>query len=222
MAVAADDAWILGLLGRDMSSITTAELFDLRMRRERRYKEYKRRAKERFMSPEGGYLTGSKTHWETRREFGFRSREEEVKLAQRYIMDVNREVEKETNRRKQNTCRAKKGSKDILSRMDELGLPHNADAKVTMDWIASHPAMTRAQHPKATENTLALTPRDIDESCPSRAAVNALQRFMFAPDKFYDNWMSEAKKQVGKAADDGQEEAMDDMANVDRILRETL
>jgi hypothetical protein len=45
---------------------------------------------------------------------------------------------------------------------------------------------------------------------------------MFDPGKFFDNWMSEAKKQVGKAADDGQEEAMDDMVNVERILRETL
>ncbi len=79
-----------------------------------------------------------------------------------------------------------------------VAIPDRCPHSVALDWIASHPAMSRLQ--EEGKATVVLTVDDVlnppHGKAPSRGAVMALQNWANRPNKFYEMMLSEQKKQV--------------------------
>jgi len=77
-------------------------------------------------------------------------------------------------------------------------LPPTASPSVEMDWVKSHPAMTRKDRQKNTDDKILITPDDIlnapNGKCPSRSAAQMLQHYANKPDAFFKELLSETKK----------------------------
>jgi hypothetical protein len=84
-------------------------------------------------------------------------------------------------------------------------LPANADPIVEMNWIKSHPAMTRKARAKNNDKIL-INEDDILNSssgpAPSRAAAQQLQHWANSPDQFFKDILSETKKAKAKSEEE--------------------
>ena len=78
-------------------------------------------------------------------------------------------------------------------------LPARADPQKEIEWVKSHPAMTRQDRQKTREHIL-ISADDVWDSsngpCPSRAAAQQLQHWVNDPKVFYKDYMAEIKRSM--------------------------
>jgi len=122
-------------------------------------------------------------------------KEEREALAQwlTQIQDnANQEAASERSRR----FREKKRNQPFEDAIADL--PATASPSVEMDWVKSHPAMTRKDRQKNATDKILITPSDILDApngkCPSRSAAQMLQHYANKPDAFFKELLSETKK----------------------------
>jgi len=102
-------------------------------------------------------------------------------------------------------------------------LPANADPIVEMNWIKSHPAMTRKARAKNNDKIL-INEDDIlnssSGSAPSRAAAQQLQHWANSPDQFFKDILSETKKAKAKSEEEeSRQRSQKTTKEIDAMLR---
>lgn len=154
------------------------------------------------------------------RDMGFRSAVHERKEHKIAIGRAMMTRQRELLRQGQKKYRAKMRNKDLNDIMD--GLPPNAPPEKEMDWVVSHRKLFHAalamddEEPEAVK----LSADDI-RSAPSQAAVTMLTVAMKDP----VGWMEKkrdaykAKTAAGTSNDDDSCDAIDDLDEVERILK---
>lgn len=129
------------------------------------------------------------------------------------------------DRRKFNKGRFKKGEPQQKRGYQEVfaKLPNTAPENVEYDWIRSHPKMSRAYDVEPEQRSaIKFGVRDLLYSCngpcPSKAAANALKRWVLNPDKFHEQRMGKLKLPTDSAADADALVAFDDLSEARKIL----
>jgi hypothetical protein len=104
------------------------------------------------------------------------------------------------------------------------GLPDKAPAQANLDWIQSHPAMSRKARMKNNLESVLISPGDILHAphgkAPSKAAVYALQHWANNPSEFFKQMLGEQKKRAESDEGSTVEEADPGIAEVEALLRQ--
>lgn len=103
-------------------------------------------------------------------------------------------------------------------------LPAASDPVEELEWIASHPAMTRANRRGSGRAPTPLTVEDAFHPrhghAPSRRAVNMLGHWVEHPAEFHKQWMAKYRKDEAKQDDDNSVETEADMEVLTRLLKQ--
>ena len=117
-----------------------------------------------------------------------------------WLSEMQRVPNAEANAERARRSRANKRNAPFESAVSDL--PATASPSVEMDWVKSHPAMTRKDRQKNATDKILITPDDIlkapNGKCPSRSAAQLLQHYANKPDAFFKELLSETKKAKGQ------------------------
>jgi hypothetical protein len=152
------------------------------------------------------------------RELGYAGADKErrkhkVALAQG-MLDRRRKIQQRNERQ----YRAKMRNKSLDEVMDTL--KPNAPPEQEMDWVLSHRKLFHASMQGDDDDPVKLTADDI-RNAPSQAAVTMLSTAIKNP----DGWMekkrdaNKAKTSAGAGGDDDASDVVDDLAEVERMLK---
>lgn len=190
-------------------------LFTIRMEREGRIKEYRRRIQEEMSANDLMYEPARK---KVMAEMGYVDTKTERKLA----LEREAKLAKNAIKNEQDEIREERA----ISNFEEAiaTLPLRCPISQELDWIKTHPAMARKNRRKNGTEQIMITANDIlytsAGKAPSQQAVYSLQNWANRPEKFYEMLMTEQKK---KSEDSDAAKGMDsdaDIAQVERLLRE--
>ena len=174
-------------------SFKASECFEYRLLREMRLLENRKKIKQ---LSKGGKMTGLAAKKEAQRLFGFMGLEKERAALASWLSDMIRIPNAEASAERARRSRANKRNAPFESAV--ANLPATASPSVEMDWVKSHPAMTRKDRQKNTADKILITPDDIlkapNGKCPSRSAAQLLQHYANKPDAFFKELLSETKK----------------------------
>lgn len=205
-----------------VAGIRLRDLFEDRLRCDGRLELYKERIK--ILVSQG--VEREKATAKAGKEFGRHGLDKERKLyrlrmSERVVLERKRE-----ERAVQAVDNAVKMKSEYVKAFESL--PDTADPLVELDWIRSHPAMTRmarGEIPPEDEDRVKVTTADILRSpngrAPSKGAVTQLQYWCNRPGDFFKGLLSEQKKGAAaggkeKSADEEAEDA--DLAELDALL----
>lgn len=198
-------------------------MFRLRMQREGRGEELSSRV--RFVMREYG-MTYQDALRAVAPSMGFVSVESEIRLYRehrRQLLALGGELEalEEMDEARESTA-----EEEFTAAL--LTLPSNAPKSRELEWIEAHPAMMRQSRNKALgspEKFILVTADDILNAphgvCPSRSAAVQLQHWANNSAKFFEQIMSEAKKNRtdgAGASGAGEDEVEDDLSELDDLL----
>jgi hypothetical protein len=101
-------------------------------------------------------------------------------------------------------------------------LPSSASVARELNWIRSHPAMSRHDR-KKDDSPIIITPDDILKAphgrAPSQSAVHQLQHWVNRPQAFYAQMLQEdRKKSKDNAGTTGGDEVPDEIVGIDEML----
>jgi len=171
----------------------TNECFEFRMLREMRLVEFRKKIKSLRKSNKVTELAAKK---EAQREFGMTTLAEERAALAEWLTQLQENAAAAGVAERQRRSREKKRNAPFETAISDL--PPTASPSVEMDWVKSHPAMTRKDRQKNTEDKILITPDDIlnapNGKCPSRSAAQMLQHYANKPDAFFKELLSETKK----------------------------
>jgi len=174
-----------------------SECFEFRLLREMRLVEYRKKIKS---LSKGGKITGLAAKKEAQRLFGFMGLDKERASLAAWLSEVQRVPNAEAIAERSRRTRAKQRNAPFESAVADL--PATASPSVEMDWVKSHPAMTRKDRQKNSTDKILITPDDIIKApngkCPSRSAAQLLQHYANKPDAFFKELLSETKKAKGQ------------------------
>jgi len=169
------------------------ECFDFRMLREMRIVEYRKKIKSLRKTNKVTELAARK---EAQREFGMKTLAEERALLAEWLTEMQNNAAAASASERQRRSREKKRNAPFETAIADL--PPTASPSIEMDWVKSHPAMTRKDRQKNTTDKILITPDDIlkapNGKCPSRSAAQMLQHYANKPDAFFKELLSETKK----------------------------
>lgn len=173
------------------------ECFEFRLLREMRLVEYRKKIKS---LSKGGKITGLAAKKEAQRLFGFMGLDKERAALADWLSEMQRVPNAEASAERARRSRANKRNAPFESAVSDL--PATASPSVEMDWVKSHPAMTRKDRQKNATDKILITPDDIlkapNGKCPSRSAAQLLQHYANKPDAFFKELLSETKKAKGQ------------------------
>ena len=175
-----------------------SEIFEFRLEHEQKLMDYREEIKAQVAA--GKNPLQAKKAAQTK--FGNTSlKEEREKYAERLKAPQDELKREATNERAR---RAHTKQRNLPFEKVLADLPPTASPASEMDWIKSHPAMSRKDRSRNTTDKVLVTPEDISASpngpCPSRTAAQQLQHWVNRPEQFYKDVLSETKK--AKARDD--------------------
>jgi hypothetical protein len=174
---------------------TGNEAFLHRLRCEGREIEYREKIRQMNLDTGLPFVVCSKT---LRKQMGFVSDKEELRLYQERILN-GIQPDPDLTVSGSNRNKSKLGEAIALSMFDEAlqRLPHRADRRAELDWVASHPAMIRAHRSNGRKSHI-LTANDVLNTsagpAPSKAAVNMLQHWVTDPNEFFKQSLAEQRK----------------------------
>lgn len=171
----------------------THECFEFRLLREMRLVDFRKRIKAIKKSSKVTDLAAKK---EAQKEFGITTLEQERKYLADWLTEMQANAAAASASERQRRHRQKMRNQPFESAIADL--PPTASPSVEMDWVKSHPAMTRKDRQKDTGDKILITPDDIlkapNGKCPSRSAAQMLQHYANKPDAFFKELLSETKK----------------------------
>lgn len=191
-------------MGDDPKQPTMAKLFGMRMEREGRSKEYNARIKE--------VMADGKPFFQARilvmKEFGYAGPEAERSFAEEHKREQRKAVEMEILGEVREEARVKTFEDAIVM------ITGTASPAAEIEWVRSHPAMSRWDRQRDKTKPVEITADDIlyapHGQAPSRSAVNQLIHWANRPGEFYKQILSEHRKRVeeggelhGSVADPG-------------------
>ena len=172
---------------------TANECFEFRMLREMRLVEFKKRCKALKKANKVTDLAAKK---EAQREFGMTTLAEERESLAQWLTQIQEDANQAAASERSRRFREKKRNQPFEDAIADL--PATASPSVEMDWVKSHPAMTRKDRQKNATDKILITPDDIlkapNGKCPSRSAAQMLQHYANKPDAFFKELLSETKK----------------------------
>lgn len=176
---------------------TLPKMFEHRMEREGRIKEYRARVKE--VMDDG--LMYNKARHQVMVEFGYPGPVAERALAAEHAAAQRREVEREILGEVREEVRIRTFEEAI-----ELVTSTTSPA-AEIEWIRAHPALSRLDRQKDKTKPVDITADDIlyapHGPAPSRSAVNQLIHWANRPGEFYKQILAEHRKRV-ESGDDTQ------------------
>lgn len=177
------------------------EIFEFRMEREQRLVEYREEMKRQARDGR----TRLEARKEAQRKFGYTGLKEEREQYAEHLKASKSGLKKEgVNERSR---RHYQKHKNLPFERALETLPPTASPAAEMEWIKSHPAMSRKDRSRNTSDRVLVTPEDIHSApngpCPSRAAAQQLQHWANRPEQFFKDVLSETKK--AKARDEEEE-----------------
>lgn len=100
-------------------------------------------------------------------------------------------------------------------------LPTSASVARELNWIRSHPAMSRRDRQK-DDSPVLITANDILEvphgRAPSQSAVYQLQHWVNRPEAFYAQMLQEDRKKAKDTPDTLDKEVPEEVSNIDEML----
>jgi len=159
------------------------------------------------------------------KEFGYKGLIEEQKLHRVWLAEQERqirEVHKSTLQASIDKVQAELREEQKIIKFEEAlrRLPKTASVAEELDWIRSHPAMSRKAR-QVKKTMVVITVDDVLTSngpAPSQSAVHALQNWANRPDEFFKQLLQEHKK---KSEEGGTPEVcQDDLIEAKRLLME--
>ena len=174
-------------------NFTANECFEFRLLHEMRLVEFKKKIKSIRRENKVTELAAKK---EAQKLFGFTSLKEERQKLAEFLTQLQNNEAAATVAERQRRSREKRRNQPFESAISDL--PATASPSVEMDWVKSHPAMTRKDRQKNAADKILITPDDILKApngpCPSRSAAQMLQHYANKPDAFFKELLSETKK----------------------------
>lgn len=179
------------------------EIFEFRLEHEHKLAEYREELK-RLCKDEGMNKLQAKKA--AQKKFGYTSLKEEREKYVEWLKSPQDERKREATNERARRAHTKQRNLPFEKALSDL--PPSANASDEMNWIKSHPAMSRKDRSRNATDRVLVTPDDIASSpngpCPSRAAAQQLQHWVNRPEQFYKDVLSETKK--AKARNDEAEE----------------
>jgi hypothetical protein len=157
------------------------------------------------------------------RDLGYVNPKEEQKLYKRWVARAMQDRRREVQTNCAKRYRKKMRDKELEEVMDTL--PKNAPPEKEMDWVVGHRQLFRAamQLDEDDPEPIRLTGPDAKDA-PSQAAVTMLKIALKDP----AGWMekkrdaNKSKTAVGGGGDDDKSDAIDDLDEVERMLKAAL
>ena len=169
------------------------EVFQFRLEREQRLVAFRREVDRLVKETKYRRLEAVKV---TQNKFGYTSAIEEREMYRKHLLDSDKTISKERIAEKDKRGRVKKRDEPFESALSSL--PSVSSPSATMEWIKSHPAMSRKERSLKGDERILIGSKDILESpngpCPSRTAAQQLQHWANRPDQFFKDVLSETKK----------------------------
>ena len=151
----------------------------------------------------------------------YTSAKEEREMYRKHLLDSDKTISKERTAERDKRGRVKKRDEPFEEALATL--PAVSSAAETMEWIKSHPAMSRKDRSAKGNERILIGPKDILESpngpCPSRTAAQQLQHWANRPEQFFKDVLSETKK---AKKNDEEEAARERSAKSNKEIRELL
>tara|TARA_R100001163_G_C5012030_1_gene157616 strand:- start:85 stop:765 length:681 start_codon:yes stop_codon:yes gene_type:complete len=198
-------------------TFTASECFEFRLERKEELHKYRAMVKDLKATTNMRHLDCQK---EAKRHFGYTSKDEEIRLYAEHIATRSRLASQENTNQKRRDAYAKKRNKTFEEIVAKL--PPNADPILELNWIKSHPAMTRKSRQKNNDK-IVIDEDDIFNSAsgpaPSRSAAQQLVFWCNSPDKFFAENLSEAKKAKAKTEEEAaKQRSVKTNAEIDLML----
>tara|TARA_Y100000389_G_scaffold92595_1_gene89342 strand:- start:9197 stop:9883 length:687 start_codon:yes stop_codon:yes gene_type:complete len=169
------------------------EIFQFRLEREQRLVAFRKEVERLVKETKYRRLDAVKV---TQNKFGYTSAKEEREMYRKHLLDSDKTISKERTAERDKRGRVKK--RDMPFEEALASLPAVSSPAATMEWIKSHPAMSRKDRSAKGNERILIGPKDILESpngpCPSRTAAQQLQHWANRPDQFFKDVLSETKK----------------------------
>jgi len=174
-------------------------------------REYQKRTKERF----------SQASWVVMREMGYTTPDAERRLYAEWQAREGKSRMQLQIAKERAEIREEQRGETFAEAVKQL--PDHALRSVELAWIHAHEAMHRLNRAKDKTKPILLTPEDVlrpaHGPAPSKAAVNSLQHWVNHPHEFFKTMDRKAGEEGGPAEE---ERAAEDLAEVERILKEVV
>lgn len=188
------------------------DLFEDRMRREGRFEEYTQACKRKRIDEGLTYMPGK---WSVLRDWGYVdvATEEALLMAWEREIGLGRlEVADHEDQKARAQVELRKDFERAFS-----ALPDTAPTQDEIDWVRSHPAMTRkARDPDIP--CVEITAEDI-ATAPSKSAVIMLQNWANNPNEFLKRLLDEHKKATTVEEKPSVVREEDDLQDTEELLR---
>ena len=204
---------------KPMSTEKMWELYEMSLGTHEEYKEEIKRTQK------NSELRYSQARWAAMKRRGFIDRKDLVNKMAVQQQSAHLTASQESELEKKDEA---KKIRDIKSYEKAVGsLPDTAELKDELDWVRSHPAMSRLGRGVVNEDgQVVLTDDDVlkPEFCkpaPSKAAVNMLQYYANDPKEFMNKFGTRLMKTETKGEDvteDDKLREIDDLTEVNSIL----
>lgn len=175
------------------------QIFEFRLEHEQKLMDYLEEMK-RLVKEEG--LNRLQAKKAAQKKFGYTSLKEEREMYAKWLRKDREDVKKASVNERARRAHTKQRNLPFEKAL--AALPSSATPADEMNWIKSHPAMSRKDRSRNNNDKVLVTPEDISNApngpCPSRAAAQQLQHWVNRPEQFYKDVLSETKK--AKARDD--------------------
>lgn len=196
------------------------KIFQQRMDRAGRLKDLNNRCKELMAETGKSYST---VRWQAMREFGYEGPKEEQALHAEYLASEREKLEEEVlgeSLRQQAETAEEKEAREFEQAYQSL--PLTASPASEIEWIRSHPAMSRMDRQSDKTKPVKITAEDArHEGGCSQSAVNQLCHWANRPGEFYKQLLQEHRKKI---EDEGQSDKRADpsLADVQAYLSQVL
>lgn len=194
------------------------EIFQFRLEREQRLVAFRQEVERLVKETKYRRLEAVKV---AQNKFGYTSAKEEREMYRKHLLDSDKTISKERTAERDKRGRVKKRDEPFEEALATL--PAVSSAAETMEWIKSHPAMSRKDRSAKGNERILIGPKDILESpngpCPSRTAAQQLQHWANRPEQFFKDVLSETKK---AKKNDEEEAARERSAKSNKEIRELL
>lgn len=181
-------------------NFTGKECFQFRLERISKLHEYRAMVKKLKRDTKMRQLD---CETKARTEFGYTTSEGERLAYAKYLSERRGDGLRENSADSARESYHRKKNKSFEQLVAQL--PANADPILEMNWIKSHPAMTRRARAKNNDKIL-INEDDILKSssgpAPSRAAAQQLQHWANSPEQFFKDILSETKKAKARSEEE--------------------
>ena len=186
-------------------------LFVDRLKREGRWPAYRKRCQELWA--EKGYELHGDIFWTAAKEFGFKSKDHEMRLYVDFLKRGSRSKHMQDTQDQMALARVEQKEQEL--RESSPGL-NTHDLPADLAWIYTHPAMGRRESERT--GLVPITEEDL-KGAPNVGTANMLRFYVNHRDKFYDKILSNFSKKQASGDGEGLEDgSTKDIKEIDAML----